>query len=149
DFPPFELAAAPAGLARAEVAAFSIDDASTTEIDDAFSVTPRAGGGWRIGIHIAAPALGFARRSALDTIARRRLSTVYMPGGKITMLPDEVVYGFTLAEGRDCPAVSLYLDVTPGLAIVGEESRVEIVPIVANLRHHDIEPVFNDDTVHA
>jgi exoribonuclease-2 len=44
--------------------------------------------------------------------------------------------------------VSLYLDVTSGLAIVGEESRVEIVPIVANLRHHDIEPVFNDDTVH-
>ncbi|HRV79664.1 MAG TPA: RNB domain-containing ribonuclease, partial [Thauera sp.] len=55
---------------------------------------------------------------------------------------------FTLAEGRDCPAVSLYLDITPGLAIVGEESRVELVPIVANLRHHDIEPVFNDDTVH-
>jgi exoribonuclease-2 len=71
-----------------------------------------------------------------------------MPGSKITMLPDEVVQTFTLAEGSDCPAVSLYLDVTPGLAIVGEESRVEIVPIVANLRHHDIEPVFNDETVH-
>ncbi len=147
-FPAFEPPAMPADLPRAAVAAFSIDDASTTEIDDAFSVTPRAEGGWRIGIHIAAPALGFGRGTALDAIARRRLSTVYMPGSKITMLPDEVVYGFTLAEGRDCPAVSLYLDVTPGLAIVGEESRVELVPIVANLRHHDIEPVFNDDTVH-
>lgn len=147
-FPAFEPAALPAGLPRAEVAAFSIDDASTTEIDDAFSVTPRAEGGWRIGIHIAAPALGFGRGSTLDAIARHRLSTVYMPGNKITMLPDEVVYAFTLAEGRDCPAVSLYLDVTPGLAIVGEESRVEMVPIVTNLRHHDIEPVFNDCTVH-
>ena len=147
-FPAFEPFTLPGALPRAEVAAFSIDDASTTEIDDAFSVTPRAGGGWRIGIHIAAPALGFARGSGLDAIARRRLSTVYMPGNKITMLPDEVVQAFTLAEGRDCPAVSLYLDVTPGLAIVGEESRVELVPIVANLRHHDIEPVFNDDTVH-
>ncbi|MCK6408838.1 MAG: RNB domain-containing ribonuclease [Thauera sp.] len=147
-FPAIEAATLPGDLPRAEVAAFSIDDASTTEIDDAFSVTPRAGGGWRIGIHIAAPALGFARGSGLDAIARRRLSTVYMPGNKITMLPDEVVQTFTLAEGRDCPAVSLYLDVTSGLAIVGEESRVEIVPIVANLRHHDIEPVFNDDTVH-
>ncbi|WEN40987.1 Exoribonuclease 2 [Thauera sp. GDN1] len=148
-FPAFEPATMPAGLQRAEVAAFSIDDASTTEIDDAFSVTPRAEGGWRIGIHIAAPALGFARGSGLDAIARRRLSTVYMPGNKITMLPDEVVQGFTLAAGRDCPAVSLYLDVTPGLAIVGEHSRVEMVPIVANLRHHDIEPVFNDETVHS
>ena len=138
----------PAGLPRADVAAFSIDDASTTEIDDAFSVTPRPGGGWRIGIHIAAPALGFERGSGLDAIARRRLSTVYMPGNKITMLPDEVVERFTLAAGRECPAVSLYLDVTPGLAIVGEESRIEMVPIAANLRHHDIEPVFNDQTVH-
>jgi len=147
-FPAFAPATLPDSLPRANVAAFSIDDASTTEIDDAFSVTPRAEGGWRIGIHIAAPALGFARGTDLDAIARRRLSTVYMPGGKITMLPDELVQTFTLAEGRDCPAVSLYLDLTPGLAIVGEESRVEIVPIVANLRHHDIEPVFNDETVH-
>ena len=147
-FPALEVPVLPSALPRAEVAAFSIDDASTTEIDDAFSVTPRAGGGWRIGIHIAAPALGFARGSTLDTVARRRLSTVYMPGNKITMLPDEIVQTFTLGEGRDCPAVSLYLDITPGLAIVGEESRVELVPIVANLRHHDIEPVFNDDTVH-
>ncbi len=147
-FPALDVPVLPSALPRAEVAAFSIDDASTTEIDDAFSVTPRAEGGWRIGIHIAAPALGFARGSALDAIARRRLSTVYMPGNKITMLPDEIVQTFTLGEGRDCPAVSLYLDITPGLAIVGEESRVELVPIVANLRHHDIEPVFNDDTVH-
>ena len=147
-FPAFAPAVLPAGLPRAEVAAFSIDDASTTEIDDAFSITPRAEGGWRIGIHIAAPALGFARGTELDAIARRRLSTVYMPGGKITMLPDEVVQAFTLSEGRVCPAVSLYLDITPGLAIVGEESRIEMVPIAANLRHHDIEPLFNDDTVH-
>ena len=146
-FPAYEPPVEPGDLPRADVVAFSIDDASTTEIDDAFSVTPRPDGGWRIGIHIAAPALGFARGSSLDAIARQRLSTVYMPGNKITMLPDEVVYAFTLAEGRDCPAVSLYLDVTPGLAIVGEESRVERVPIVANLRHHDIEPVFNDRTV--
>ena len=139
---------APPELPVAAVRAFSIDDATTTEIDDAFSVTELPDGQLRIGIHIAAPALGFARGSALDAIARRRLSTVYMPGNKITMLPDEIVQTFTLGEGRDCPAVSLYLDITPGLAIVGEESRVELVPIVANLRHHDIEPVFNDDTVH-
>ena len=147
-FPPFEPPHEPAELPRADVAAFSIDDATTTEIDDAFSVTPRAGGGWRIGIHIAAPALGFARGSSLDAIARRRLSTVYMPGNKITMLPDAVVEAFTLAAGRDCPAVSLYLDVTAALAIVGHESRVERVPIVANLRHHDIEPLFNEQVLH-
>src|SRR5690554_2229579 len=82
-FAQFDPPAEPDDLPLAAVAAFSIDDATTTEIDDAFSVTPRAGGGWRIGIHIAAPGLGFERGSSLDAIARRRLSTVYMPGTKI------------------------------------------------------------------
>jgi exoribonuclease-2 len=83
-------------------AAFSIDDATTTEIDDAFSLQTLPGLGWQVGIHIAAPALGIAPGSPLDAIARERLSTVYLPGSKITMLPDKVVERFTLASGRDC-----------------------------------------------
>src|SRR5947207_2923298 len=78
-------------LPVAEAEAFSLDDMATTEIDDAFSLAPLAGGRIRVGIHIAAPALGFAAGSALDAVARERLSTVYMPGRKITMLPPEVL----------------------------------------------------------
>ncbi|AUN93963.1 ribonuclease catalytic domain-containing protein [Pseudazoarcus pumilus] len=147
-FAQFDPPAEPDDLPLAAVAAFSIDDATTTEIDDAFSVTPRAGGGWRIGIHIAAPGLGFARGSTLEAIARQRLSTVYMPGNKITMLPDEIVERFTLGAGRECPAVSLYLDLSSALAITGSETRVERIPVAANLRHHDIEPLFNDAVLH-
>ena len=139
----------PEDLPRAEVAAFSIDDATTTEIDDAFSVTPQADGGWRVGIHIAAPGLGFGPGSALDEMARSRLSTVYMPGRKITMLPETVVERFTLCAGRDCPALSLYLDVAPDYVIRASETRIERVPVVANLRHHDIEPLFNEQTLAA
>jgi exoribonuclease-2 len=142
----------PTGLPLASVAAFSIDDATTTEIDDAFSVTPqpeRAERGWRIGIHIAAPGLGFGPESALGQLARRRLSMVYMPGNKITMLPPQVIEQFTLAAGRTVPAVSLYLDVAGDLRLLGHETRLEWVPIVANLRHHDIEPVFNEATLAA
>ncbi|HUW38168.1 MAG TPA: RNB domain-containing ribonuclease [Rhodocyclaceae bacterium] len=138
--------AEPADLPRAEVAAFSIDDAHTTEIDDAFSVT-RRDQGWLIGIHIAAPGLSLRPDDALGAIARNRLSTVYMPGKKITMLPDEVVQRFTLGAGRDCPAVSLYLDLAPDFSIRGHETRIERVPVVANLRHHDIEPLFNEETL--
>jgi exoribonuclease-2 len=147
DFPPVDFPVSPADLPLAEVAAFSIDDAATTEIDDAFSITPKDGGGWKIGIHIAAPALGFARGSGLDAIARRRLSTVYMPGNKITMLPEAVVSTFTLAAGSTRPAVSLYLDVRADLTLVSHESCIERVPVVANLRHHDIEPFFNETTL--
>jgi exoribonuclease-2 len=153
DFPAHEFSPGDfAELPLAEAQAFSIDDASTTEIDDALSVTPRAqdaGGGWRIGIHIAAPGLSVTPENALGAIARNRLSTVYMPGHKITMLPEAVVDAFTLAEGRICPTLSYYLDVAPDLRITGQESRLERIRIAANLRHHDIESVFNDETLAA
>lgn len=147
DFPALVLPSPPQDLPVAKVAAFSIDDADTTEIDDAFSVTPRADGGWRVGIHIAAPALGFARGSALETLARRRLSTVYMPGNKITMLPDDIVDVFTLIAGRECPAVSLYLDVNADFSIAAQESQVERVPVAANLRLHELEPILTEEAL--
>ncbi|MDP1735104.1 MAG: RNB domain-containing ribonuclease, partial [Sulfuritalea sp.] len=137
----------PLDLPLAKVAAFSVDDAHTTEIDDAFSVTANPDGGWHIGIHIAAPGLGFGPDSDLGRIARERLSTVYMPGRKITMLPEDIVEHFTLAAGHTVAAISLYLDVAADYRLLGHETRMERVPIVANLRHHDIEPVFNEATL--
>ncbi|HZF19714.1 MAG TPA: ribonuclease catalytic domain-containing protein [Burkholderiales bacterium] len=131
-----------AELPLAEVSAFSLDDAATTEIDDAFSLTPLADGRFRVGIHIAAPALGFAPGSPVDAAARERLSTVYMPGNKITMLPPEVIERFTLAQGAHRPACSLYLDVrADDLAIESRTTRLERVPVARNLRHHEVEPL--------
>ena len=139
-----DVAAAPDDLPLADIAAYSIDDAATTEIDDAFSVSPRAAGGVRIGVHIAAPALGVLPGTPAEAVARERLSTVYHPAGKITMLPDAMVARYTLAEGRDCPALSLYTDVNSSGEIVGTETRLESVRVAANLRHDTLEPVFHE-----
>jgi exoribonuclease-2 len=130
--------------------AFSIDDATTTEIDDAFSVRALANGNWRIGVHIAAPSLGIAPGSPGDDIAMQRMSTVYMPGDKITMLPDSVVQAFTLSADKVCPSLSMYLEVDADtLAVLGTESRIERIHIAANLRHDTLEPLFNEDTLAA
>ena len=132
--------AEPRNLELANAHAFSLDDAATTEIDDAFSLTPLPGGGLRVGIHIAAPALGFVPGSPLDAVARERLSTVYLPGHKFTMLPPQAIEPFSLAEGVDHPVLSLYLDVRgEDFAIENRHSRVERVAIAANLRHHAVE----------
>ncbi|MDR2196001.1 MAG: RNB domain-containing ribonuclease, partial [Gallionellaceae bacterium] len=137
-------------LPLAEAEAFSIDDASTTEIDDAFTVTRRADGNWRIGVHIAAPALCIAPDSPVDAIAAHRLSTVYMPGDKITMLPDNVVQSFTLSEDTVCPALSMYLDVDANtLEILASESRIERIHIATNLKHDTLEPLFNEESLAA
>jgi exoribonuclease-2 len=137
-------------LPLADVQAFSIDDSSTTEIDDALSVRGLGTGEVVVGVHIAAPGLAVAPGTPLDNVARQRLSTVYMPGYKITMLPDEVVQSYTLQEGRDCPAVSLYATYDEAtLVLKSTETKLERVPIRANLRHdqldeHITEPWLTD-----
>jgi exoribonuclease-2 len=141
--------AVPEDLPLAAVEAFSIDDASTTEIDDAFSVARLANGNWSVGIHIAAPALGVATGAPADAIARERLSTVYFPGAKITMLPQAAIDAFTLTERRACPALSLYLEVAPDLSIASRATRLERVPVVENLRHTVLEEAFNEETLAA
>ena len=145
-FPALQAPAIKDELAVAEgVQAFSIDDSQTTEIDDALSVQGLGTGTVTVGIHIAAPALAVQPAGAVDNVARSRLSTVYMPGYKITMLPDDVVQGYTLQEGRDCPAVSLYVTMDEAtLEIRASETKIERVPIVANLRHDQLDGVVTE-----
>ncbi len=139
-----------AALPLASVEAFSIDDVTTTEIDDAFSVRVLDDGKVKIGIHIAAPALGIARGDAIDAVARTRMSTVYMPGDKITMLPDELVDVFTLAEGGARPALSLYATLDTGdWSVIATETVAESVPIAANLRHNDLDDIVTEDNLAA
>ena len=76
------------------------------------------------------------------------MSTVYMPGDKITMLPDEVVDVYTLGEGQTRPAVSLYATVnTEDWRIIATESKVEAVPISANLRHNDLDTLVTEENL--
>ena len=137
----------PPELPQATVRAFSMDDEATTEIDDALSVEWLDSGNVRVGIHIAAPALGVTPGSELDRVARERLSTVYFPGDKITMLPETLIHHYTLGEAHDCPALSLYVEVAPDLRVLGTETRLEMVHIADNLRHETLEVEFNGDTL--
>ncbi|MCU0934089.1 MAG: RNB domain-containing ribonuclease, partial [Thiobacillaceae bacterium] len=123
--------------------------AATTEIDDAFSVIFRPDGGARVGIHIAAPALGIAPGSELDRVAATRLSTVYMPGDKITMLPEDLIAQYTLAENRECPTLSLYAEVAADHSILSLTTQADVVRIAANLRHETLEPLFNEASIGA
>lgn len=148
DFNTDALPESPADLPLAELEAFSIDDSTTTEIDDALSVQVLADGVTRVGIHIAAPALGIAPDSPLDKEAMHRLSTVYMPGHKITMLPESTIRPFSLDAGEVKPALSLYLDVAPDFSVLRRESKVERIKIADNLRHDTLEPFFNEQTLH-
>ena len=136
-------------LPLAEVTAFSIDDSGTTEIDDALSVTALVEGGHRIGIHIAAPGLAIVKDDALDQVARTRMSTVYFPGDKITMLPDAVIQQFSLDEGATRPALSIYVDIDSSGAVDKDslQLRAEMVPMGANLRLENLEHLVTEESL--
>ncbi|MFU0842442.1 MAG: RNB domain-containing protein [Burkholderia sp.] len=132
----------------AHVHAFSIDDSATTEIDDAASVEHLGDGRTRVGVHIAAPSLGIHRDDALDRAARARMSTVYAPGLKTTMLPESCIKAFSLDEGRPVPCVSLYATVDDEtLSVISTETRLERVAVERNLRYDRIDALVTEEAV--
>ncbi len=147
-FPKLENPTLTEDLPLAAVQAFSIDDSSTTEIDDAISVQGLSTGTIELGIHIAAPALAITPDSSLNQLAGTRLSTVYMPGHKITMLPPDIVENFTLSEGRANPAVSLYITLNEQtLEIQAQRTQLERVPVRANLRLDHLEELVTPESL--
>ncbi|MCT9810294.1 RNB domain-containing ribonuclease [Acidovorax sp. Be4] len=145
-FPPLTAPQPPQDLPLAAVQAYSIDDSATTEIDDALSIQGLGTGTVTLGVHIAAPGLAIVPGTPLDQLGRNRLSTVYMPGYKVTMLPDEVVQVYTLDEGRANPAVSLYVTINEEtLEFVATETRLERVPVQTNFRHDKLDHIVTEE----
>ncbi len=145
DFPNLPLPEMP-NLPKADVTAFSIDDESTTEVDDALSLTDLGNGTKRVGIHIAAPSLAVKPGDKMEKNIMERLSTVYFPGGKITMLPENWIAAFSLDAGAYRPAVSIYFDVDSEFNVGEPTCKIEAVNIAENLRIQTIEPHFNAET---
>ncbi|MEL6605456.1 MAG: ribonuclease R family protein [Cyanobacteria bacterium J06614_10] len=86
---------------------YTIDDESTREIDDGLSCETLDDGRHRLWIHIADPTRWITLNDLLDTEARRRCTTVYLPTGTIPMFPFELATGpMSLVQGQVCNALS-------------------------------------------
>lgn len=147
-FAPVALDDIGADLPLADVIAYSVDDTSTIEVDDALSVTPLEQDIVKVGIHIAVPGLAVTRDNELDKLARGRMSTVYIPGLKIPMLPSELISAFSLDAGRPRPALSLY--VTANLAtgeLLSSETRLERIEVRENLRHNTLDEQVTEEAL--
>lgn len=98
---------------------YTIDDASTREIDDGLSLETRADGSQCLWIHIADPTRWLAPGDAIESEARRRGTSLYLPDGLIPMLPLELAAGpMSLRQGETSCALSfgVVLDDTGAIA---------------------------------
>lgn len=123
----------------------TIDDASTTEVDDgvSFEVTPR---GVRVGIHIADTAHFVDRGSLLDQDAQDRATSYYLPERMIKMLPPVLAEGASsLVEGELRPTLSFLVDMTPHGEITGFECAESVVRVARRMTHDDCEAALRGE----
>ncbi|MBV6272463.1 RNB domain-containing ribonuclease [Alcaligenaceae bacterium CGII-47] len=133
-------------LPIAQVLAYSIDDSYTIEIDDALSARLIDDQTIEIGVHIAVPALAITRDNEFDQMARSRMSTVYMPGQKIPMLPAELIHAFSLDAGELRPVLSLYVTGHRETGeILSSDTRLERIRVTGNLRHDQPDMQITED----
>jgi ribonuclease R len=71
----------------------TIDPDDARDFDDAINVERTAGGGWRLGVHIADVAAYVKPGAALDREAYQRGNSVYLPDRVIPMLPERLSNG--------------------------------------------------------
>ena len=147
-FPPVSLTQYGEDLPLSEVIAYSVDDNTTTEVDDALSVAHIDKDVVQIGVHIAAPGLAVTRDSDFDKLARTRMSTVYIPGHKIPMLPDEVIRSFSLNAGEAKPVLSLYVQANLATGeILSSDTRLERIQVRENLRHDALDSIVTEEAL--
>ncbi|MHC5831331.1 MAG: ribonuclease catalytic domain-containing protein, partial [Nostoc sp.] len=91
DFPPIDSDTNRLDLTHLKV--YTIDDETTTEIDDGLSWEVLPDGRERLWVHIADPTRWLVPEDELDLEARKRGSTVYLPTGMIPMFPEVLATG--------------------------------------------------------
>ena len=86
---------------------YTVDDESTREIDDGLSCETLEDGRKKLWIHIADPSRWLSLGDTLESEARKRCTTVYLPTGVIPMFPFELAAGpMSLVQGQVCNALS-------------------------------------------
>ncbi len=122
---------------------YTIDDISTTEIDDGLSIETLADGRKRIWIHIADPTRWLDPESPLDKDARKRGTSVYLPTGVIPMFPIELAAGpMSLIENKVCHAMSFAVDLDEVGAVVHYEIVASLVKPNYRLTYEDVEEML-------
>ncbi|NUN63810.1 VacB/RNase II family 3'-5' exoribonuclease [Pseudanabaena biceps] len=122
---------------------YTIDDISTTEIDDGLSIETLADGRKRIWVHIADPTRWLDPDSALDKDARKRGTSIYLPTGVIPMFPMDLATGpMSLIESKVCYALSFAVDLDEVGAVSDYEIVASLVKPNYRLTYEDVEEML-------
>lgn len=123
----------------------TVDGPSTVDFDDALSIS-REQDGFIIGIHITDVGYFVAKDDPLDQVAQERCSTIYMPDGKISMLPPRLSEdACSLMAGQDRPAISTLIHLDAKAAIRHYEIFPSLIRVQRQLTFQDMDALAAED----
>ena len=122
----------------------TIDDESTTEIDDGLSIEYLDDGTTKIWVHIADPTQLVEPEDELDLEARRRSTSLYLPTGMVSMFPEELATGpMSLIEGQVCSALSFGVILDDEGGIKEYEIHPSLIKPTYRLTYDDVDEMLH------
>ncbi len=138
----------PDALPRLDLPFFSIDAASTRDLDDAVCLDPdqplASDGTLCLHVCIACPAIVWPFDGALDKAVQRRATSLYLPEATHHMLPEALAADqLSLTAGVERPGLVISLAVGPDGALADTAVQAAWVRVAANLHYDDCEAVLD------
>jgi exoribonuclease II len=122
---------------------YTIDDESTTEIDDGLSWEQLPDGRDRLWVHIADPTRWLIPDDELDLDARKRGSTVYLPTGMIPMFPEVLATGpMSLIQGKICHSLSFSIVLDQHGAVTDYSIHASLIKPTYRLTYEDVDEML-------
>ncbi len=123
----------------------TIDGSSTRDLDDALHLE-RQGDNFLVGIHIADVAHYIKPDSVLFRAAISRVTSLYFPEGSVPMLPPRLAEDLcSLVVGKDRPAMSFLVSLTPGGDIIGSKIVTSVVKVQRRLDYDQVQELLTTD----
>jgi ribonuclease R len=125
-----------------ELPTFTIDPASARDFDDAISAEAIGEGATRLWVHIADVAAHVPEGSPVDREARRRGTSVYVPGAVEPMLPHVLSSdACSLRPGAERPAVTVELELH-GAAVARASFYRSLIRSDQRLDYERVDRIF-------
>ncbi|NJL60548.1 MAG: VacB/RNase II family 3'-5' exoribonuclease [Methylacidiphilales bacterium] len=122
---------------------YTIDDESTTEIDDGLSWERLPDGRDRLWVHIADPTRWLIPEDELDLDARKRGSTVYLPTGMIPMFPEVLATGpMSLIQGKICYSLSFSIILDQNGGVTDYSIHASLIKPTYRLTYEDVDEML-------
>lgn len=123
----------------------TIDGPSTLDFDDALSIEKKDSH-FELGIHITDVAYHVSKDDPIDRYSRSRGSSIYLPDGKISMMPSQLSEQLcSLKAGEDRPAISTLVHITPQAEILDYEIVPSLIRVDRQLTFQNADQLAAED----